>query len=117
MCMSASCDLSLVPGEEHFGIAAFLGGLGETDALAAVLEGFGGEDASMAKSNRRKRRKPTGETQQAKTNRSQRPLGAEAVLSISRDFSGILIVLILKTSGMGKWYLWDFDCLIPHQPF
>jgi len=40
-----------------------------------------------------------------------------AVLPISRDFSGILIVLILKTSGMGKWYLWDFDCLIPGQPF
>jgi len=39
------------------------------------------------------------------------------VFSISRDFSGILIVLILKTSGMGKWYLWDFDCLIPRQPF
>jgi hypothetical protein len=43
--------------------------------------------------------------------------GRHTVLSISRDFPGILIVLILKTSGMGKWYLWDFDCLIPHQPF
>ena len=39
------------------------------------------------------------------------------VFPIYRDFPGILIVLILKTSGMGKWYLWDFDCLIPHQPF
>jgi hypothetical protein len=40
------------------------------DALAAALEGFGGEDASMAKTNR-----------QAKTNRSQRPLGAEEACS------------------------------------
>ena len=35
-----------------------------------------------------------------------------AVFSIYRDLPGILIVLILKTSGMGKWYSWDFDCLI-----
>jgi len=34
------------------------------------------------------------------------------VFSFYRDFPGILIVLILKTSGMGKWYSWDFDCLI-----
>ena len=34
------------------------------------------------------------------------------VFSFYRDFRGILIVLILKTSGMGKWYSWDFDCLI-----
>ena len=34
------------------------------------------------------------------------------VFSFSRDFPGILIVLILKTGGMGKWYSWDFDCLI-----
>ena len=40
-----------------------------------------------------------------------------SVLSIYRDFPGILIGLILKTSGMGKRYLWGFDCLIPRQPF
>ena len=40
-----------------------------------------------------------------------------AVFPIYRDFPGILIVLILKTSGMGLWYLWDFDCLIPRQTF
>ena len=34
------------------------------------------------------------------------------MFSFYRDFPGILIVLILKTSGMGKWYSWDFDCLI-----
>ena len=37
--------------------------------------------------------------------------------SFSRDFPGILIVLISKTSGMGKWYSWDFDCLIFREPF
>ena len=45
------------------------------------------------------------------------PRGGRAVFSIYRDFPGILIVLILKTSGMGKWYSWDFDCLIFREPF
>ena len=49
--------------------------------------------------------------------RTPEPVWAGPVLLIYRDFPGILIVLILKTSGMGKRYLWDFDCLIPRQPF
>ena len=40
------------------------------------------------------------------------PRETTPVFSFYRDFPGILIVLILKTSGMGKWYSWDFDCLI-----
>ena len=28
----------------------------------------------------------------------------------SRDFD--IVLIILKMSGMGKWYSWDFDCLI-----
>ena len=42
----------------------------------------------------------------------QRRYALGAVFCFSRDFAGILIVLIPKTSGMGKWYSWDFDCLI-----
>ena len=42
---------------------------------------------------------------------------AQPVFSFSRDFPGILIVLITETSGMGKWYSWDVDCLIFREPF